>query len=49
MVRDLGALVAAGEELDLEAVAALADHGCLHCWSCLRCQKNDRASSLGTL
>jgi hypothetical protein len=26
--------VAAGVNLDLEAVAALADHGCFLCWSC---------------
>jgi hypothetical protein len=26
--------VAAGVDLDLEAVAALADHGCFLCWSC---------------
>jgi hypothetical protein len=29
-----GERVAAGVDLDLEAVAALADHGCFLCWSC---------------
>jgi hypothetical protein len=29
-----GERVAAGVHLDLEAVAALADHGCFLCWSC---------------
>jgi hypothetical protein len=32
--------VTAGVDLDLEAVAAIADHGCFLCWSCpFCCQK----------
>jgi hypothetical protein len=29
-----GQWIPAGVDLDLEAVAALADHGCFLCWSC---------------